>query len=639
MSEAMAREALSPVNPEAADLSSTPTSPAEGTAVIKAADVSIPFELEPDFVSALASGTDVVVRFPGGPVRAAYGRAIVDWLETGAGKAHEPAVLVLVPTRELAQQIAVSVRGLGASKSLRVQAVYGGAPVGRQAVSLKAGTDVLVGTPGRLLDHIRRRNLSLTGLKLLVIDDADEVVAMGFWEHAAELLAAAPAERQVVLVTAGMPQAVAKTVATDLRSPRRVEREVSQSSIEGVTHSYYALNESVSKTGLLANILEIEKPESAVVFCNSPAEVESLAEFLSQAGLAPEAVVGNPRHRERERIIERIRSHELRLLVTSDGSVRQIDLGDISRVFNYSLPDFAEVYAYRVGRLVRPGKTFEAVSFVDPGATESVSKLSESLAFRFVEKSLPVEQDVARARSERIMKELAEKASTAEVGQHLSVAQELVASPEASHIVAFLLQSYFGAQAVETERRTPPPVNGARQLQLQRPIRGAAPDAVGPESDDARGRGRRRRRRGRRGERGSEQGYETAAPGEALGGEAEGDANVSPLETYSDTSTSTGSGSGSVTAVGAPSEVVEAGTDGMTRIRVNIGFDDGFKGRGSVAKRISALAGLTEGSVTEVESRREYSILKAPPHIAELVVDRVDGTPIGKKILTVSLAS
>ena len=310
---------------------------------------------------------------------------------------------------------------------------------------------------------------------------------------------------------------------------------------------------------------------------------------------------------------------------------------------------------HRVGRTGRVGKLGTAVSLVDGTGLATLSRLEREFGIKFIEQALPPEEVASRMRSERIMKELSEKASVAEVGAHVPVAEQILANPEGAQVVAYLLKSYYATVAAEGERRASQPSGGRQHA---RGDNGSAPSAgpgeapalAGDPDSDANGRRRRRRRRGRRGERGersetggeqrneprSSEGYETMDAHEALAGDPMAAPTLHPASVDGVAPAVPSNGSAPQGVNGTPA--AEAVGDGYTRIRVNIGFDDGFKGRGSVAKRVAALAGLTDGSVLEVESRREYSVLKAAPDIAELLIDRVDGTPIGKKILTVQLA-
>jgi ATP-dependent RNA helicase DeaD len=609
-----------------------------------------PTEVQAAVIEPAVLGKDVVVQAKTGSGKTcAFAVPLLDRVAKNPGKPHEPRALILTPTRELAHQVAQEVRAIGAPKSLRVYAIYGGVPMGRQVVSLRGGVDVVVGTPGRLLDHIRRKNLTLAGLEVVVLDEADEMLSMGFWDEVTDILKLCPPERQTMLYSATLPYEVAKAAAQYLRDPTRVDVSKDNLTVEGIENIIVHTVQDMPKPRQLLYLLESICPESAIIFCNTRNETELMAKFLTQSGFVAEPLSGNMRQKDRERVMARIKSGELKYMVATDIAARGIDINDLSHVFNYSLPEFTEVYLHRVGRTGRIGKLGTAVSLVDGVGLATLSRLEREFGVKVIEKAMPPEEEASRKRSERIMKELSEKASVSEVGAHLPVAQQILSSAESAQIVAYLLKSYYAQAAAEGERRARTQ-GGLRGR--ERPENGNGEAVAAGENDGEQGgRRRRRRRRGRRGDRGDrpERGdrgerserqgepYEMMNVHEALGtvpsapeaASAAVNENGAPVAGVANDAAAPGNGQIPAT---------EPANDGYKRIRVNIGFDDGFKGRGSVAKRVAALAGLTEGSVLEVESRREYSVLKASPEIAELVIDRVDGTPIGKKVLTVQLA-
>jgi ATP-dependent RNA helicase DeaD len=384
-------------------------------------------------------------------------------------------------------------------------------------------------------------------------------------------------------------------------------------------------------------------------------------------------------------------------MVATDIAARGIDINDLSHVFNYALPEFCEVYLHRVGRTGRIGKIGKAISLVDGKGLGTLSVLEREFGVKFIEMTLPPEAEVIRARSQRIMKELAEKAAVAELGQHLNVAQDILAHAEAPQVVAYLLKAYFNSQAGGDSRKL-----GAAAPAPSGALAGA-PDHAPADEDDAlapsphdvaegdegpSGRPRRRRRGRGRGEGAAhEAGAQGAAheapqaaapaavpapapqggkdnfeiidavdllfperraqraqeepaaktarpPRPERNGNRGRDRNPKAPERAPRPERSPAPRSAPQAAAGNDEPLAE----GMAKIRVNIGFDDGFKGRGAVAKKISALAGLNEGTLTELESRRDHAILKASSDIAEMVLDRVDGAPLGKKIISVKLA-
>ena len=556
-------------------------------------------------------GKDLVVQSETGSGKtSAFGIPMVSRLEAGAAGASAPQALVLVPTRELANQVADELRKLATNKGVSVVPVYGGVSMGRQVASLKEGADIVVGTPGRLHDHIRRKNMTLADIKMICLDEADEMLSMGFWDDVTDLIKKCPDTRQTMLFSATLPYQVAKAAAEFLKEPARLDLSRDEVTVEGITNAIMHVLAEIPKPRQLLYLLETENPKSAIIFCNTRNETEMIAKYLTQSGFVAEAISGNFHQKARERVMERIKSGDLAYMVATDVASRGIDISNLSHVFNYALPEFTEVYVHRVGRTGRMGRIGRAVSLVDGRGLGTLTQLEREFKISFEEITLPDEDEILARRSQRIMKDLSEKASVAEVGQHLTVARDILGAEDAPQVVAFLLKSYFNAEAF--------PVPAAKTSEHDSPTKAKAkPErAEKVETDDEAGKSRRRRRRRRRRRGGDELPMVDAA--EALG--------LPPPANPNNNGGSVASGNGNHGDV----------AEGMTRVRVNIGFDDGFKGRGAVAKKITALAGLNDGIVTEVESRRGYAVLQATTDIAELLIERVDGAQIGKKIVEVA---
>ncbi|MBN1962174.1 MAG: DEAD/DEAH box helicase [Deltaproteobacteria bacterium] len=596
-----------------------------------------PTSVQAKVIEPAVAGKNLFVKAHSGSGKiSAFGIPIIERVSQNLGLQCEPRALILTSTRELAYQVAQELRGLAAKKPLRIYAIYGGMPMGRQIVSLRSGVDIVVGTPGRILDHIRRKNLLLSGLQTVVLNDADEMLSMGFWEDVAQIVDLCPTERQTMFFSSSVPYEIAQASTKYLSDPVLVEIENHQLKINNIDNIFFKVTSELPKPKQLLYVLEAIRPQSAIIYCNTISETDLIAKFLTQSGFVAQPLASSMRQRDRDRLIERIKAAELRFMVATDVATRGIDINSLTHIINYSLPEFNDVYLHRAGRIEGESKLAAAISLLDEASETLISQLEQKFNIKFNERNLPSEEEASRLRSERIMKELTEKASVAEVGAHLPVAQEILASPDqAPQVIAYLLQSYYAAAAAETERQTIP-TNGYRNSRSQSRY---DHNGMGHLDDDSRRRGRRGRRGRRRNEHGYDSsysdhdGYDTIDANEALAGDF---AAVAPIDNAMPPAVD---GEAVLNDQnGSAEEAGDAINDGFTRIRVNIGFDDGFKGRGSVAKRIAALAGLTDGTVFEVESRRQYSILKASPQIAELLIDRVDGAPIGKKILLVELA-
>ncbi len=579
------------------------------------------------------AGKDLVVQSKTGSGKTcAFGIPMVEKLFEMAPVPKKPKALCIAPTRELANQVAEEIGGLADKSAIEILPVYGGVPIGKQAKALEMGVHLVVGTPGRLLDHVRRRNLDLSEIEMFVLDEADEMLSMGFWDDVTALLGMAPESRQTMLFSATLPYQVAKAAAQYLKEPSRIDVSEDKLTVDGIDNVYYTVQPTMPKPRQLLYLIEVEKPSTAIIFCNTRNETEMIAKYLTQSGLIAEPLSGNFKQKERDRVMKRIRDSELSFMVATDIAARGIDISHLSHVFNYSLPEFTEVYLHRVGRTGRMEKKGVAVSLVDGKGLTTLTQLQREFGIEFIARELPPEEQASKARSERIMKELAEKASVAEVGLHRPVAEEILGSDEGAQIVAFLLKSYYGQRAAESAEAPAKPSRRRRKERDEEEVEARGDDTEVSEDGEPKKRRRRRRRRRRRPDEGGQ--LETMDAAEALGlSRPNGKDNEAPVEPSS--SNGDNGRSKGKKAADAPLPEVEAG---MARIKINIGFDDGFKGRGAIAKKISSLAGLNDGIVKEVESKRHHCVLKATPEIAELVVERVDGAQIGKKVLEVALA-
>ena len=675
---------------------------------IRGLGFTVPTDVQAAVIGPALAGRDLLVQSKTGSGKTcAFGIPMIAKLEAQSGAPGKPLGLILTPTRELAHQVAAELRGVAVKRGTRIVTVYGGVPIQKQVAALRGGVDIVVATPGRLLDHIGRKNMALDNIQMVVLDEADEMLSMGFWDDVTELLRLSPAGRQTMLFSATLPYQVAKAAAQFLQDPARIDVSGDDLNVAGINNSIYHVLPNVPKPRQMLYALEIARPDSAVIFCNTRSETDMLAKYLTQAGMVAEPLSGTLKQRDRERVMGRIKRGELRYMVATDIAARGIDINDLSHVFNYSLPEFSEVYLHRVGRTGRIGKVGSAISLVDGRGLGTLTQLEREFNVKVVELTLPPEDEILRARSTRIMKELAEKAAMAEISQHLPVAQGIIGDATAPQVVAFLLKSYFNSQADQARRdslqstpdredddapvarsgRSPRGGRSAREPREPRAPRetrrteavplgtageagevGEAGEASGEEGEGPRRRRRRRRRRGGSGtERAegapqAEGGAEAAPERSPRSGRAERsrlpdldivDAHdllsISPTPPAATivsvmTAPLSAAGSATVTAMSAAvappvAAVAELpAADGLTRVRVNIGFDDGFKGRGAVAKKISALAGINEGIIVEIEAKRDHAVLKATPEIAGLVLERVDGAQLGKKVITVVLS-
>ncbi|CAA9384702.1 MAG: DEAD-box ATP-dependent RNA helicase DeaD (CshA), partial [uncultured Phycisphaerae bacterium] len=279
-----------------------------------------------------------------------------------------PAALVLVPTRELAMQVAEAMHKYGQRLKTTTLAIYGGHSFGQQQRMLERGVDVVVATPGRALDHVRRATLNLGGVATLVLDEADEMLDMGFADDLEAILSETPAERQTVFFSATLPPRIAGMVKRHMRDPMRVQiakDPVAKGAAPKVRQTAYVIPRG-QKLAVLGRVLDLENPASALVFCRTRTEVDNLTERLSAYGYRAQALHGGIVQEQRTRVIRRLRDGQIDLVVATDVAARGLDIEQLELVVNYDVPTSPDSYLHRVGRVGRAGREGVAITLADP---------------------------------------------------------------------------------------------------------------------------------------------------------------------------------------------------------------------------------------------------------------------------------
>ncbi len=439
------------------------------------------------------TGKDLMVQSKTGTGKTtAFGLPLIERIKLDAGRI-DPQGLVLCPTRELAMQVSEELAELGDPKGVRVLPVYGGASMTQQLKILKAGCDVVVGTPGRILDHIRRRTLRLVHTHIAVLDEADEMLSMGFWDDVTSILDQLPTHRQTLLFSATLPDEIRKTAGSYMREPESIDISRDELTVEGIENIAYERNDRLPKPRNMLYILEVVRPETAIIFCNTRDDVNMLSAFLRRQGLHALALSGEFAQNDRERIMKRMKSGELQYLVATDIAARGIDISDLSHVINYSLPEFTEVYLHRVGRTGRAGRQGTAVSLVSGRDEMTYTLLERDFGVSFDKRELPDAETINKLHAERVAGELHKEAREVEITAFLSLAEKLKNTDGATEVIAYLLKRYFSALE---EKRAKMPV----ELVDDRPKRRSKVydgEHNGPDDDDSKKRKRRRKKKRR----------------------------------------------------------------------------------------------------------------------------------------------
>lgn len=359
----------------------------------------------------LLAGRDVLGQAATGTGKtAAFALPLLHRLESepvaaGAGTGRSRATvraLVLVPTRELAIQVAEALHRYGRALAGRILAVYGGQPIHQQLGPLRHGVDVVVATPGRALDHLRRGSLVLDAVEMLVLDEADEMLDMGFADDLEAILEKVPAERQAAFFSATLPRRITALAERHLRDPARIAiatERAAAGAVPRVRHVAYVVQRR-EKIEALARVLDLEHPTSTIVFCRTRTEVDELAETLGGRGYHCEALHGGRTQEQRTRVMRRFRDGTIDVLIATDVAARGLDIEHVSHVINFDVPCSADVYVHRVGRTGRAGRTGVALTFAEPRERRLIREVERVLGQKIRIADVPTVDDVRARRLE-----------------------------------------------------------------------------------------------------------------------------------------------------------------------------------------------------------------------------------------------
>jgi ATP-dependent RNA helicase DeaD len=457
---------------------------ADTLAALKAMGYERPTPVQKDTIPLFIEGLDLVVQSRTGTGKtAAFGIPIVDRVDASRGQIQ---ALILTPTRELTLQVRDEIAQIGGVKGVRVQAIYGGDSIEDQVRGIQAGAQVAVGTPGRVLDLLKRGALRLDAVRWLVLDEADRMLDMGFAVEMGQIMGFVPKERQSLLFSATVPLGIRGLIYNYLKEPRWVLLSEDFAYVKEVRHTYI-ITPRMQKDVVLEKLIEYDQPTSSMIFCNTREEVRGVANFLTRRGLPAAMISSDLPQRKREQVMARFRTGQIRHLVATDVAARGIDIEELSHVFIYSTPDSPEAYIHRAGRTGRIGRGGVVVSLVSATDLVSFNRLENRYHLQLEERSVPTEQEVEARKTERLVATLAQEASSVsadDVEDLHKVAEAICSHSDRARIIAYLIQRDVGVGEPEpteneedTEAETPP---------QQQPA---------PPGGGGRRRGRRRRKR------------------------------------------------------------------------------------------------------------------------------------------------
>jgi ATP-dependent RNA helicase DeaD len=438
----------------------------------------------------MGEGRDLIVQaHTGSGKTGAFGIPILTKLDTSQAACQ---ALVMSPTRELANQVAGEIAILGKHVGANCVPIYGGVGYAEQLEGIAAGAHVIVGTPGRILDHLGSGRLSFDHVNTLVLDEADELLSLGFWPDMREIQKYIPKERQSCLFSATIPERVRSLSRVFLHDPLFVSLSEGQLAPQQIEH-FYMVTTAQEKEANLARIIEDEDPESAIVFCNTKDDVRFVTAYLQRRGFDADQISGDLSQAAREDAMRRIKTGKLRFLVATDVAARGIDISDLSHVISYSAPQSPEVYVHRTGRTGRAGKAGVAISLVSGLDIGNFRHLQNVNQIEIQERKLPSEEDILERLRERLavkveqeIRSLPERDRRTKVDRFIPMVEALISTDDGKRdlaaLCAFYLQEHKPETTVTESYDSPKPEPAEARDRPRRPR--------GPRSGKSRGKGR-----------------------------------------------------------------------------------------------------------------------------------------------------
>ena len=445
-----------------------------------------PTPIQREAIPPLLAGRDLLAQAPTGTGKtAAFALPALQALRTGPTPDGSASAVVLVPTRELAMQVAEALTRYGRDQGVRVLPVYGGQPIGQQLRSLRRGVDIIVATPGRAVDHLNRGSLRLDGVRIVVLDEADEMLDMGFADDLEAILATIPAERQTALFSATISPTVRRIADRHLKKPVRVTVHAERNTGDGIAlvRQVAYVVKRADKLAALCRILDVEDPGSALVFARTRGEVDDLAAALSSRGHDAGALHGGLSQEQRDRMMGRFRDGSLDVLVATDVAARGLDIEHVSHVVNFDVPSDPDAYVHRIGRTGRAGRQGTAITLVEPREHRLLRNIETSTRNRLEIARLPTVADLRERRLDLLRANLREVLVGDDFQRYRGVVEPL---SEEFDVVDIALAAVALASAAEGHDREEPELAAAWLPSGPEPRHGAGTSGTGRPATGAR---------------------------------------------------------------------------------------------------------------------------------------------------------
>jgi len=400
-----------------------------------------PTDVQAQAIPELLKGNDVVGQSQTGTGKtAAFSLPILERIDVNDTTVQ---ALILTPTRELAQQVATAINTFSPDHALKVLTVYGGQSIDRQIQSLKRGVQVIVGTPGRIIDLLNRKVLRLNAVQYVVLDEADEMLSMGFIDDVREILKQAPTQRQTACFSATMPKMVQDLINEFMDQPVNLKVAQPKAAPTQISQRVYKVPRGWKKQQALKPILAVENPESALIFVRTKRTASEVTQTLQSAGYSVDEYHGDLSQSQRERLVHRFRKNQVRLVVATDIAARGLDVQNLSHVINFDLPDNPETYIHRIGRTGRAGKTGVAISLSQYRDRNTIRQIERKVRHRLEIVSIPTRAEIEAQRLEQLRASLYDSLGGERMASFLPLVRELSDEYDAHAIAAAALQMVY----------------------------------------------------------------------------------------------------------------------------------------------------------------------------------------------------
>lgn len=373
---------------------------------------------------------------------AAFGLPLIENFKEGIKKVQ---ALILVPTRELAVQVAEEINSLRGKKRLGIVAIYGGQSMDQQLRRLHKGVDIVVGTPGRVKDHLQRGSLDVKSISYIVLDEADEMLNMGFIDDVEDILAYTNTEKRMLLFCATMPERILHLAKKYMHNYQFIHAHKGQLTVKLTDQIYFEVAYS-DKLEALCRIIDSEAQFYGLIFCRTKIDVDNVSKKLCDRGYDVEGLHGDISQYQRERILEKFKQQRINILVATDVAARGIDIENLSHVINYALPQDPDSYVHRIGRTGRAGKEGTAITFITPDEYRKLSVIKRITKTDIRKEKIPAIEDVLKSKKTRIKNDIITAIAHPECNEYMDFAQDLLAENDSTRVVAAFIKCAFGEE-------------------------------------------------------------------------------------------------------------------------------------------------------------------------------------------------